>query len=82
MHNIFNLRNTEVIICIINVKEFQRGNQKWTIYRTGNTGHIQCKATKSKTKTQHNMYWTPLYVNKNTTQYVLDTTIPTQTQIT
>ena len=36
------------------------------------------KTRKSKTKTQHNMCWTPLCVNKNTTQYVLDTTMRKQ----
>ena len=34
----------------------------------------------NKTKTQQDMCWTPLYVNKNTTRYVLDTTICKQTQ--
>ena len=40
--------------------------------KTGNIGYTR------RRKTQHNMCWTPLYTNKNTTQYVLDTTIHKQ----
>ena len=39
---------------------------------TGNIGYTR------RRKTQHNMCQTPLYTNKNTTQYVLDTTIHKQ----
>ena len=46
----------------INVREYQRGNQKRTIHR--NWQHKVYKRKKNKTKTQHNMCWTPLYANK------------------
>jgi hypothetical protein len=45
----------------INVREYRRGNKKWTIKRNN--------TRRRKT-------------NKNTTQYVLDTTIRKETQIT
>ena len=45
----------------INVREYRRGNQKWTIHR--NWQHEEKQ-------------------NKNATQYVLDTAIRKQTQIT
>ena len=56
------------------------GNQKGTIQR--NWQHSIHKTKTNKTKTQHNMRCTPLYVNKhkNTTQCVLDTTMRKQTQ--
>jgi hypothetical protein len=41
----------------INVREYRRGNRKWTIQR--NWQH------RSTTKTQHNMRWTPLYTSKH-----------------
>jgi len=43
----------------INVREYRRGNQKRTIQR--NWQHRVYKTKKNKTKTQHNMHWTPLY---------------------
>jgi hypothetical protein len=48
----------------INVREYRRrGNQKWIIQR--NRQHrvhkTQDKDKQNKTKTQHNMCWTPLY---------------------
>ena len=45
---------------MINVREYQRCNQKWTIQR--NWQHRTHKT--NKTKTQHNMCWTPLYARK------------------
>ena len=47
----------------INVGEYQRGNQKWKIQR--NWQHRVHKTEKNKTKTRHNMCWTPLYANKH-----------------
>ena len=47
----------------INVREYQRGNQKRTIQR--NWQHKVHKTYKNKTKTQHNMCWTPLYASKH-----------------
>ena len=47
---------------MINVREYRRDTQKWTIQR--NWSNMVHKTNKNKTKTQHNMYWTPLYVNK------------------
>jgi len=46
----------------INVREYRRGNKKWTIQRNW----------------QHSVHKT----KKNTSQYVLDTTLRKQTQIT
>jgi len=45
-------------------------------------GTQDTKRKQTKQKTQHNICWTPLYVNrhKNTTQHMLDTTIRKQTQ--
>ena len=46
------------------VKEYRRGNQKWTIQR--NWQHWVHKAKKKdKTKTQRHMCWTPLCENKH-----------------
>jgi hypothetical protein len=57
----------------INVRENRRGNQEWTIRR--NWQHRVHKTKKNKTKTQHNMCWTPLYVNNvNKTWATLQTT--------
>jgi hypothetical protein len=50
----------------INVRENRRGNQEWTIQRHCNIGYTRRRQTK----------------HKNTTQYVLDTTIRKRTQIT
>jgi len=47
----------------INVREYRRGNQKRTIQR--NWQHRVHKTKKNKTKTQHNMCWTPLSANKH-----------------
>ena len=47
----------------INTREYRRGNQKWTIQR--NWQHRVHKTKTNKTKAQHNMCWTPLYVNTN-----------------
>jgi len=47
----------------INVREYRRGHQKWTIQR--NWKHRAHKIKKNKTETQHNMRWTPQYVNKH-----------------
>jgi hypothetical protein len=47
----------------INVREYRMGNQQWTIQR--NWQHRVHKTTTNKTKTLHNMCWTPLYVNKH-----------------
>ena len=49
-------------ICkIINVREYGRSNQEWTIQR--NRQHMVPKTEKNKTKTKHNMRWTSLYAN-------------------
>jgi hypothetical protein len=47
----------------INVREYRRGNQKWTIQRNGQDMVHNTK--KNKAKAQHNMYWTPPYANKH-----------------
>ena len=47
-------------VWFINVKEYRRGNQKWTIQR--NWVH---KTKTNKTKTQHNMCWTPPYTKQH-----------------
>ena len=47
----------------INVREYRRGNQKRTIQR--NWQHRVHKTKKNKTKTHHNMCWTPLCANKH-----------------
>ena len=47
----------------INVREYPRGNKKRTIQR--NWQHKVHKTMNNKTKTQHNMCWTPLYANKD-----------------
>jgi len=39
----------------INVRQYQRGNQKWTV--------SEKQVDKNKTKTQHNMCWTLLCAN-------------------
>ena len=49
--------------CIINVREYRRGNQKLTIQR--NWQHGVHKTKKNKIKTQHNMCWTILLANKH-----------------
>jgi hypothetical protein len=45
------------------LRELRRGNTKWTIQR--NWQHRDHKTKTNKTKTQHNMWWTPLYVSKH-----------------
>ena len=47
----------------INVREYRRGNQKWTIKR--NWQHWVHKTKKNKTNTQHKMFWTPQYVSNH-----------------
>ena len=47
----------------VNVREYRKGNQIWTIQR--NWQHRKHKTKKNKIKTQHDMCWTPLYVNKH-----------------
>ena len=47
----------------INVREYRRGNLKWTIKR--NWQHRALKMTKNTTKTQHNICWTPSQANKH-----------------
>jgi len=48
---------------IINVGKYRRGYHKWTIQR--NLQHRMHKTKKNKTKTQHNMCWTPLCASKH-----------------
>jgi len=43
---------------LVNVREYRRGNKKRTIQRKWL--HRVHKTKKNKTKTQHNMCWTPL----------------------
>ena len=47
----------------INVREHRKGNPKRTIQRNWQHGVNNTK--KNKTKTQHNMYRTPLYASKH-----------------
>ena len=47
----------------INVREYRRGNHEWTFQR--NCQHRVHKTKKSKSETQHNMFWTSLYTNKH-----------------
>ena len=49
--------------CAINARENRRGNQNWTIQK--NWQHMVNKTKKNKAKTQHNIWWTPLYANKH-----------------
>ena len=61
------------IYIYINVGKYRRGNQKWTIQR--NWQHRVHKTKKDKTKTQHNICWTPLYPNNlNKTWALIQTT--------
>ena len=46
-------------LAIKNVREYRRGNHKWTIPRLWQ--HRAHKTNKNKTQTQHNMCLTPLY---------------------
>jgi hypothetical protein len=57
-----------VIVYKINVREYRRGNLKWTIQR-----NWQHSVHKTQYKDKQ---------NKSTTQYVFDTTMSKQTQIT
>ena len=50
----------------MNVKEYRRGNQKWTIQR--NWQHKVHKTKKNKTKTQHNILDTTMYKQAQITQ--------------
>ena len=52
-----------ITILYINAREYRSDNEKWTFQRTQQ--HRTHKTKKNKTKTKHNMYWTPLYVNKH-----------------
>ena len=45
----------------VKIREHRRGNQKWTIQR--NWQHRVHNTKNNKTKTQHNVCWTPHYVN-------------------
>ena len=45
----------------INVREYRRGNQKWTIQKN----RQQKRNKKNKAKTQSNMRWTPPYASKH-----------------
>jgi len=67
----------------INFKEYRRGNKKWTIQR--NLQHRDTRRRKTKQKQSRETCNIGTQdeekQNKNTTQYVLDTTIHKQTQI-
>ena len=66
---VISLKNgSQIVLYEINVSEYRRDNKKWTIQRNW----------------QHRVYNTKdeEKQNKNTTQYVLNTTILKQTQIT
>ena len=52
-----------ILYMLVNVRKYRRGNQKWTIQR--NWQHRVHHTKKNKTKTQHNMRWTPLCANKH-----------------
>jgi hypothetical protein len=62
----------------INVREYRRGNKKWTIQRNWQHTCMVHKTKKNKTKTQYNMRWTPLSEtntnNVNKTWALLQTT--------
>ena len=49
----------------INFRENRGGNQEWTIQRNWQHWVHKTQDEGKKTKTQHNMCWTPLYENKN-----------------
>ena len=66
MHCLVNSIQCVSFIVFINVREYRRGNRKWTIYR-----HWQHRVNNHEEKQ-----------SKNTILYVLDTTIRKQTQIT
>jgi hypothetical protein len=53
------------VYCYINVREYRKGNQKWTVQRNW----------------QHRVHKTMKKQNKNTAHNVLDTTMRKQTQI-
>ena len=55
----------------INLREYRRGNQKWTIGETGNIGK------KQKHNTTQYVCWTPLYVYKQN-QRKQDMILPTK----
>ena len=61
------VRFIELYVCIhcqsISIREYRRGNRKWTIQR--NWQHSVHKMKTNKTKTQHNMCWTSLYASKH-----------------
>jgi len=48
----------------ISIREYQRGNKNGQSRENGNIGYIRHKTRTEKTKTQHNMCWTPLCTNK------------------
>ena len=50
------------IVGQINVREYRRCNQQWTIQT--NWQHMVHKTKTNKPKTQHNMCLKPLYTNK------------------
>jgi len=50
-------------LSVINIREYRRGSQKWTIQR--NRQHKVHETKKNKTKTQHNMCWTPLFATNH-----------------
>jgi len=54
---------TENNVILINVIEYGRENQKWTIQR--NWQPRVHKKKKNKTKPQYNMCWTSPYANKH-----------------
>ena len=74
------VRFIELYICIhcqsISIREYRRGNRKWTIQR--NWQHSVHKTKTNKTKRQHNMCWTPIQQantnNVNKTRVLLQTT--------
>jgi hypothetical protein len=56
MHIIFFMKAGKILVNKIKVREYQRGNQKWTFQR--NWKHRTHKAMKNNTNTQYNMCWT------------------------
>ena len=58
-----NVKDYRKIPLQINVRKYSKGQSKWTIQR--NWQHSVHKTKINKTKTQHNMCWTPLYANKH-----------------
>jgi hypothetical protein len=78
-------KNTTQYVLNTTIHKSQDEDKQNKIHNTICGGHHHTQDTRQR-KTQHNMWWTPPYTRhktkKNTTQYVVDTTLCKQTQIT